>query len=62
LILREEHPDWMDRQTEMFERVIAEDREDAEPAVRRLAEEGRTVIPLTASSRRVLVVATVGDA
>jgi ubiquinone/menaquinone biosynthesis C-methylase UbiE len=62
LILREEHPDWMDRQTEIFERAIAEDSDDAEPAVRRLAEEGRTVLPLMASSRRVLVVATVGDA
>jgi ubiquinone/menaquinone biosynthesis C-methylase UbiE len=57
LTLREEHPEWMDRQTAMFERVIAEDRDDAEPAVRRLAEEGRAVLPLTATSRRVLVVA-----
>jgi ubiquinone/menaquinone biosynthesis C-methylase UbiE len=62
LILREEHPEWMDRQTEMFERVIAEDSDDAEPAVKRLAEEGRTVLPLTATSRRVLVVTTVGNA
>jgi ubiquinone/menaquinone biosynthesis C-methylase UbiE len=59
LILREEHPEWMDRQTAIFERVIAEDSDDAEPAVRRLAEEGRTVLPLTATTRRVLVVATV---
>ena len=49
----------MDRQTAMFERVIAEDGDDAEPAVRRLAEEGRTVLPLTATTRRVLVTATV---
>ena len=59
LILREEHPEWMDRQTVMFERVIAEDNDDAEPALRRLAEEGRTMLPLTATTRRVLVVATV---
>ena len=58
VIAREEHPEWMDRQTTMFERVIAEDGEDAEPAVRRLAEEGRTMLPLTATTRRVLVIAT----
>ena len=40
LILREEHPDWMERQTEMFERAIAEDGHDAEPAVRRSLRKG----------------------
>jgi ubiquinone/menaquinone biosynthesis C-methylase UbiE len=61
LLLREEQPEWLERMTEMYGRVIAEDSEDAEPAVRRLAEEGRTVLPLIPTIRRVLVVATVDD-
>jgi len=62
LLLREEHPEWIAPMVEMYKRVIEEDRDDAEPAVRSLAEEGRIVIPLTPTIRRVLVVATVNNA
>jgi ubiquinone/menaquinone biosynthesis C-methylase UbiE len=59
VLVREEHQEWMERQDELFERAIAEDNDQAEPALRRLAEEGRRVLPFTPTTRRVLVVATV---
>jgi hypothetical protein len=43
---------------ELFERVVAEDGDDAEPGVKMLAEEGRNVLPRMDDVRRVLVVAT----
>ena len=58
LLLREEHPEWLERQNRLYESAIATDSDDAEPAVRALAEEGRRVLPLMAHARRVLVVAT----
>jgi ubiquinone/menaquinone biosynthesis C-methylase UbiE len=60
LLLREEHPEWLERQRELFERAVAEDGDDAEPGVRMLAEEGRVVLPEMHRARRVLVVATTG--
>jgi len=58
LLLREEHPEWNARMAQLYERAIAADSDDAEPAVRSLAEEGRTVLPRIPQLRRVLVVAT----
>jgi SAM-dependent methyltransferase len=58
LLGREEHPEWLERQRELFERVVAEDGDDAEPGVKMLAEEGRNVLPRMDDVRRVLVVAT----
>ena len=54
LLLREEHPEWHERQRLMFETVIAEDGDSAEPAVRQLAEEGRRGLPRMHEVRRVL--------
>jgi ubiquinone/menaquinone biosynthesis C-methylase UbiE len=58
LVLREEHPEWLARQNELYESAIAADAEDAEPAVRALADEARTALPIMENARRVLVVAT----
>jgi ubiquinone/menaquinone biosynthesis C-methylase UbiE len=58
LLLREEHPEWLERQRELFERAVAEDGDDAEPGVKMFAEEGRYVLPRMDQVRRVLVVAT----
>ena len=60
LLLREEHPEWNARMAQLYERAIAADSDDAEPAVRSLAKEGRTLLPRVPQLRRVLVVATQG--
>ena len=57
LLLREEHPEWIERQNALYESAIAADDEDAEPAIREFAEEGRRVLPIMTQARRVLVVA-----
>lgn len=57
LLLREEHPEWIERQNALYESAIAADNENAEPAIREFAEEGRRVLPIMADARRVLVVA-----
>jgi len=59
LVAREEHPEWHSRQRQMFETVIAEDADDAEPGLRSLAAEGRRALPTMDQVRRVLVVAAV---
>lgn len=59
LLLREEPADWLERQRAMFERVVAEDSDTAEDALRSLAEEGRNFLVHRTAVRRVLVVATV---
>jgi hypothetical protein len=41
-----------------YQQVIAEDSAEAEPALRMLAEEGRSRLPSIASVRRLLVVAS----
>jgi ubiquinone/menaquinone biosynthesis C-methylase UbiE len=58
LLLREEHPEWLTRQNDLYESAIAADGDDAEPALRALADEGRRILPMIAQMRRVLVVAT----
>jgi hypothetical protein len=58
LLLREEHPEWLARQNDLYESAIAADDDDAEPALHALADEGRRILPLIAQMRRVLVVAT----
>jgi hypothetical protein len=58
LVLREEHPEWLERQTALYESAIAADEDNTEPAVHELAEEGRRVMsPQWQNARRVLVVA-----
>jgi ubiquinone/menaquinone biosynthesis C-methylase UbiE len=58
LVLREEHPEWLERQTALYESAIAADNDNPEPAVHALAEEGRRVMsPPWQNARRVLVVA-----
>jgi ubiquinone/menaquinone biosynthesis C-methylase UbiE len=59
LLVREERPDWLERQEVLFERVVAEDSESAEPALRSLAEEARRFLSRTAPVRRLLLVAAV---
>jgi len=56
----EERPDWLECQRVFFERVVAADGEDAEPALRGLAEEGRTFLANLSRVRRILVVAEPG--
>jgi ubiquinone/menaquinone biosynthesis C-methylase UbiE len=57
LLLREEHPEWLDRQKTLYEEAIAADVDDAEPAIHELADEGRTFLPRLENVRRALVVA-----
>ena len=58
LVLREEHPEWLERQTALYELAIAADGDSVEPAIHALAEEGRRVMsPPWENARRVLVVA-----
>jgi SAM-dependent methyltransferase len=57
LLLREEHPEWIERQNALYESAIAADNENAEPAIRAFAEEGRRVLPIMTHARRVLVIA-----
>jgi ubiquinone/menaquinone biosynthesis C-methylase UbiE len=57
VVAREEHDDWLEREREFHRRVIAEDNEGAEPALRMLAEAGRDFLPHSASVRRLLLVA-----
>jgi hypothetical protein len=38
LVLREEHPEWLERQTALYESAIAADGDNAEPAVHALAD------------------------
>lgn len=59
LLVREECDDWLQQQRTFFQRVIADDRDNAEPALRSLAEEGRSFLLHSASIRRLLLVATV---
>lgn len=54
VLRREEHPEWHERQRVMFETVITEDGDSAEPAVRRFAEEGRRALLRMHEVRRVL--------
>jgi ubiquinone/menaquinone biosynthesis C-methylase UbiE len=62
LLVREERPDWLERQEALFERVVDEDSESAEPALRSLAEEGRRFLSRTSPVRRLLLVAAVSQA
>lgn len=51
--------DWLEQERGFYQRVIAEDSDQAEPALRLLAEEARDLLPYSASVRRLLLVATV---
>jgi ubiquinone/menaquinone biosynthesis C-methylase UbiE len=57
ILVREEQPEWLDRQRRLFERAVAEDNEQAEPSLRSLAEEGRAILAQTSPGRRLLIVA-----
>jgi hypothetical protein len=59
LLVREECDDWLEQKRTFFQRVIGDDRDNAEPALRSLAEEGRSFLSHSASVRRLLLVATV---
>jgi len=59
MLLREEHDDWQEQELMLYRRAIAEDSDDAEPALRMIAGEGREMLPYAASARRLLLVATV---
>ena len=56
---REERDDWLEQERAFYQRVIADDSDQAEPALRLLAEEARDLLPYSASVRRLLLVATV---
>jgi SAM-dependent methyltransferase len=56
--LREEHPEWLEGHRTLYENVIAADSEDAEQAIRWMADEARAFLPRMAEARRVLLVAT----
>jgi ubiquinone/menaquinone biosynthesis C-methylase UbiE len=53
----EEREDWLEQQWAFFGQVIAEDSDQAEPALRLLAQDGRSRLPYRASVRRLLLVA-----
>jgi hypothetical protein len=57
VVRREEHPEWLEGQQTLYENVIAADSEDAEQAVRFMADEARFMLPRIADARRVLLVA-----
>ena len=57
VLLREERDDWQEQERAFYQRVIAEDGDDAEPALRLLAQEGRDLLPHAASVRRLLLAA-----
>jgi ubiquinone/menaquinone biosynthesis C-methylase UbiE len=57
VLVREERDDWLDQERAFYQRVIAEDSDQAEPALRMLAEEGRELLPYSGSVRRLLLVA-----
>ena len=57
VLAREERSDWQELQQAFYQRVIAEDSDQAEPAVRVLAGEGRALLPYSALVRRLLLVA-----
>ena len=57
VLVREEHDDWQEQERAFYQRVIAEDGDDAEPALRLLAQEGRDLLPHAASVRRLLLAA-----
>jgi len=59
VLVREERDDWLEQERAFYQRVIAEDSDKAEPALRLLAEEGRDLLPHSASARRLLLVARV---
>jgi len=59
MLVREDCPDWLEQQRTFYEHVIAEDSDTAEPALRMLAEEGRSLLPCWASVRRLLLVASI---
>jgi ubiquinone/menaquinone biosynthesis C-methylase UbiE len=57
VLAREERADWQELERALYRRVIAEDNDQAEPAIRILASEGRALLPYSASVRRLLLVA-----
>ncbi len=59
VLVREECDHWLELQQTFFQHVIAEDSDDAEPALHSLAEEGRDFLAVAASVRRLLLVASV---
>ena len=59
VLAREERDDWLEQERAFYQRVIAEDSDQAEPALRLLAEEARDLLPYSASVRRLLLVASV---
>lgn len=62
VVLREEHPEWLERQQTLYENAIAADNEDAEEAVRSFADEARSFLLHLPDARRVLLVATARQA
>jgi hypothetical protein len=59
VLRREERDDWLEQERAFYQRVIAGDSDQAEPALRMLAEEARDLLPYSPSVRRLLLVATV---
>jgi len=57
VLLREERDDWQEQEQAFYQRVIAEDGDNAEPALHLLAQEGRDLLPHAASVRRLLLAA-----
>ena len=59
VIAREEHEDWHGQERAFYQAVIAHDSDQAEPALRLLAEEARELLPYSAYVRRLLLLASV---
>jgi ubiquinone/menaquinone biosynthesis C-methylase UbiE len=58
MLVHEQRDDWLEQQQAFFQRLIAEDSDQAEPVLRLLAEDGRSRLPYWASVRRLLLVAS----
>ena len=59
VITREERDDWLGQEQAFYQSVIAQDSDQAEPALGLLAEEARELLPYSAYMRRLLLVASV---
>lgn len=53
----EEHADWQEQERAFYQRMIAEDSGQAEPAIRLLADAGQDLLPHMPSVRRLLLIA-----
>ena len=57
VVLREERPDWLERERRIFRRAIQEAGTLDDPGLASLAEEAETELPTLDTKRRIIVIA-----